>query len=100
MKRNRVKLIILMLHSYFLYASSDFNHPFTHSSHVEISSFKILGERCSGTNFVEQLILENFKSVLHTNLYGHKHWILWQDFSISTDDLNALEYEECDMNLE
>jgi hypothetical protein len=44
-----------------------------------IKKFTIMGERCSGTNFLEQIILSNF----HINItweYGWKHFFGFYDF--------------------
>ena len=40
---------------------------------VPINKFAILGERCSGTNFLEELITHNF-NLLYTTEYGSKHF--------------------------
>jgi len=38
-----------------------------------IKIFKVIGERCSGTNFLSAAISRNFK-ISFTRKYGHKHW--------------------------
>lgn len=40
---------------------------------INIEYFSILGERCSGTNFVQQSIIRNFK-LKYSWIYGHKHF--------------------------
>ena len=39
-----------------------------------IKKFTVFGERCSGTNFLEQAILQNFDLEITWD-YGWKHWI-------------------------
>ena len=39
-----------------------------------IKKFTVFGERCSGTNFLEQAILQNFNLEITWD-YGWKHWI-------------------------
>jgi len=46
----------------------------------------IYGERCSGTNYLEQLLLLNF-DVEITWEYGWKHWFGFNDLSFSDDCL-------------
>ena len=41
----------------------------------DIQRIQIFGQRCSGTNFLEKLLLENFSSIEIGNYYGFKH--LW-----------------------
>jgi hypothetical protein len=41
--------------------------------YMTISKYTIYGERCSGTNYLENLITINFE-IEHTNIYGHKHF--------------------------
>ena len=55
-----------------------------------IKYFTIMGERCSGTNFLEQAILKNFDIELIWH-YGYKHFFGFYDFNtknpiISNDD--------------
>jgi hypothetical protein len=47
---------------------------------VPIKKFAILGERCSGTNFLEELITHNF-NLLYTTEYGSKHFFCFDDYS-------------------
>jgi hypothetical protein len=47
---------------------------------VSIKKFAILGERCSGTNFLEELISHNFH-LLYTTEYGSKHFFCFDDYS-------------------
>lgn len=52
------------------------NFPFLHeqSNRLPVRDFQVFGERCSGTNFLEHLIVNNFRErcVYH---YGWKHGI-------------------------
>ena len=45
-----------------------------------IKYFTIMGERCSGTNFLEKAILENFEVELIWH-YGYKHFFGFYDYS-------------------
>ena len=47
---------------------------------VPIKKFAILGERCSGTNFLEELITHNF-NVSYTTEHGSKHFFCFEDYS-------------------
>lgn len=51
-----------------------------------ITKFTILGERCSGTNFLEQAIIKNFDIEI-TWQYGYKHFFGFEDYSDSDDTL-------------
>ena len=51
-----------------------------------IKNFTIYGERCSGTNYIEELILKNFNIEL-TWKYGFKHFFGFNDLSNSDDTL-------------
>jgi hypothetical protein len=51
-----------------------------------ISHIKIYGERCSGTNYLEILILKNFKVNLIQN-YGFKHFFGFNSFENSDNTL-------------
>jgi GR25 family glycosyltransferase involved in LPS biosynthesis len=49
---------------------------------MRVTHFTILGERCSGTNFLEKLISSNFKLELTWN-YGYKHFFGFSDYQNS-----------------
>lgn len=51
-----------------------------------INKFTIYGERCSGTNYLENIILENF-DVEITWKYGQKHFFGFANLSNSDDTL-------------
>ena len=51
-----------------------------------INKFTILGERCSGTGFLEQVMTHNFKLSL-TWKYGWKHFFGFNDYKDSEDTL-------------
>jgi len=51
-----------------------------------ISKFAILGERCSGTNFLEESISKNF-SIDYTCQYGNKHFFCYNNYNNSDDTL-------------
>ena len=46
---------------------------------MTISNFAILGERCSGTNFLEETITSNF-NLKYTAEYGNKHFFCYNDY--------------------
>ena len=45
-----------------------------------INKFAILGERCSGTNFLEETICKNF-NINYTAEYGNKHFFCYNDYN-------------------
>jgi len=53
---------------------------------VQIKKFAILGERCSGTNFLEESISSNF-NITHTIEHGNKHFFCFNKYNkVKTDD--------------
>jgi hypothetical protein len=50
-----------------------------------IIKFAILGERCSGTNFLEECINHNFQ-INYTSEYGNKHFFCYNNYSNNTHD--------------
>jgi hypothetical protein len=53
---------------------------------MTFSKFAILGERCSGTNFLEEAISNNF-SLEYTSKYGNKHFFCYNNYNNSDDTL-------------
>jgi hypothetical protein len=53
---------------------------------MPIKNFAILGERCCGTNFLEESIANNFL-LEYTAKYGNKHFFCYNDYSNSNDTL-------------
>lgn len=51
-----------------------------------IQNFAILGERCSGTNFLEETISKNFY-INYTAAYGNKHFFCYNDYSKTNNTL-------------
>ena len=51
-----------------------------------IKYYTIFGERCSGTNYLEDIMSKNFDIEL-TWKYGWKHFFGWNDLSNSDDTL-------------
>lgn len=47
-----------------------------------IQYFKIIGERCSGTNYLQNVIIENFGLVPLEYLGGNKHFFLHYDYPL------------------
>ena len=52
---------------------------------MSIKNFTIFGERCSGTNYIEEVMLHNF-DIKHTNEYGNKHFFCFNEYKESTQD--------------
>jgi len=52
---------------------------------LPITKFTIFGERCSGTNYIEELMLHNF-DIKHTNEYGNKHFFCFNEYTESTQE--------------
>jgi len=52
---------------------------------MNITKIKIYGERCSGTNYLEQLILTNFNVKSLQTIYGWKHFFGYSQLK-NTDD--------------
>ena len=48
---------------------------------------KIYGERCSGTNYLEQLLLKNFNVQMIPHEYGHKHFFGFHNLNDSDNVL-------------
>jgi hypothetical protein len=53
---------------------------------MSINKFVILGERCSGTNFLEEAISQNF-DISYTTEYGNKHFFCYNNY---TSDENTI----------
>jgi hypothetical protein len=47
--------------------------------------FVILGERCSGTNFLEEALTQNF-DITYTSEYGSKHFFCNNNYTTASDD--------------
>ena len=47
---------------------------------MTIKKFAIIGERCSGTNYLEEIIKINF-DLKYTTEYGSKHFFCLRDYS-------------------
>lgn len=56
---------------------------------MAIKNFAILGERCSGTNYLEEVIKLNF-GLPYTTVYGNKHFFCFTDYSEFSDVDNTL----------
>jgi hypothetical protein len=71
---------------------ADFNHPSNKIEDDEITLFQVLGERCSGTNYVKGLISENFDKLqdcVKKQRFIHKHFIPWY---LNEDLVDSNEY--------
>ena len=51
-----------------------------------VKNFAILGERCSGTNFLEEAISQNF-DIEYTAKYGNKHFFCYNNYRNSDETL-------------
>ena len=56
-----------------------------------INKFTIYGERCSGTNFLEEMMLNNFKNIKLTWEYNYKHFFGFHDFINNTNKNKNLD---------
>lgn len=52
----------------------------------QIKKFAILGERCSGTNFLEESLTNNF-NLEYTAEYGNKHFFCYNNYNNSQETL-------------
>jgi len=50
---------------------------------TQIKKFAILGERCSGTNFLEESITNNF-NIEYTAEYGNKHFFCYNNYDMNS----------------
>jgi len=54
---------------------------------MPIIKFEILGERCSGTNFLEECLTNNF-NIKYEPIHGHKHFFCYNNYDkTSTDNI-------------
>lgn len=53
---------------------------------MSIKNFAILGERCTGTNFLEESITNNF-ILDYTAIYGNKHFFCYNNYNNSNNTL-------------
>ena len=70
----------------------DFDNHYNHSYGNEITYFSILGERCSGTNFLSRLIENNCTEIKEVHCFGHKHFPCWFEFPINPSLMKTLGY--------
>jgi len=68
-----------------------FSNPFNHHK-SPITRLTIVGERCSGTNFITQLMLKNFPNLTYTNAFGHKHFLWWFGTPADEEKMKLLDY--------
>lgn len=59
-----------------------------------ISKVQIYGERCSGTNYLQELLTKNISPLSHTNEYGWKHFFPPKSFSNSEQCLFIVIYRD------
>lgn len=52
---------------------------------MSINKFVILGERCSGTNFLQEAMTQNFH-INYTTEYGNKHFFCFNNYSKKNND--------------
>lgn len=72
---------LVVLHHCFLIAES-FDSPFNAISGAPITEITIVGERCSGTNYLEGLLRANFPQIRYAPYkYAWKHFYPWLDLS-------------------
>jgi len=59
----------------------------------QLLDFTVIGERCSGTNFLEAVIRENFHLNSKTYKYGfNKHFFMTHDFEKARKDNNTIYF--------
>jgi hypothetical protein len=93
MKKINILLSLLLSHQVF-----SFEPLIEKKSPHKIDKFKILGERCTGTNFVESLIKLNclhIQDASHLE-YGHKHFIWWLGSEISNAEIKKMGFNPKD----
>ncbi|WP_420421364.1 hypothetical protein [Simkania sp.] len=59
---------------------------------TEIKRLVVVGERCSGTNYVSKLLLRNFPTLVPTLEFGHKHFLWWFDSPYDKEKLSRVGY--------
>ncbi len=83
-------LLLLYIFSFSpSFAESIFDHETNHCHGALLKKITIMGERCTGTNYVKGLLEENFPSYQilcnsdakepHNNVMPHKHFFPWVD---------------------
>lgn len=92
--------ILFSLALFSLQSEEFFENRFIHHCDSLVEDMVIMGERCSGTNYVWSLLQMNFPTyTMHGDLYAKKHFFPWVDlkeFGISKKgkrdrDLNFLQ---------
>jgi len=93
-------LFILLLGFNHLWA--EFDHGLNHTSGSKIQRLKICGERCSGTNFIQYLLLWNFSELENVPAleFGHKHFLWWFGTPLDHYQLARLRYHEDAVDLQ
>ncbi len=81
-------LLACFLGVIFQLFSVEFDNPYNHAGGERITQFTVLGERCTGTNFVEHLVKQNINGLELTSRLGHKHFFRWIDLSEFSFPLN------------
>jgi hypothetical protein len=84
---------ICLLFSLNTLSGSQFDSKFNHSSVGEIKRIKVCGERCSGTNFLVELLHANFPTLERTGMFdfGHKHFLWWFGTPVDYEKLKKLK---------
>ena len=59
---------------------------------IKITEFKILGERCTGTNFLEEELTYNFLDLTYRDNDFHKHFFCLYDFELNADITDRVIY--------
>jgi len=80
-----------------LFGTVDHSSPFTHGSGVKIKRFALIGQRCSGTNFVEHLMKKNFPNCrfyVTDNVKDTPHKHHWPKID-GTTDFPFLHFDSC-----
>ncbi|NGX39612.1 MAG: hypothetical protein KR126chlam1_00945 [Chlamydiae bacterium] len=85
-------LLFLLVASKNMGHANEFEHVLNHSSGRKISKIQICGERCSGTNFIEYLLLKNIHNISSTMEFGQKHFLWWYGAPIDQKRLENFVY--------
>ncbi len=72
-------------------ASDEYGIMAKRASVMPIQKFFIIGERCSGTNYINALMLKN--TYLVENAIGHKHFLPWYQLPADTYAIDSTYYD-------
>lgn len=90
---------VLFFHKAF--AASPFDNKYNHYEGEEIKRYKVCGERCTGTNFLDKLLQANFPSISRVGRseFGQKHFLWWFGNNLDLEKLIKLKYSPTAVDL-